>query len=233
MSRRKISRDLLKLPGVVAAVHSPGALLCARKIRRGEVDFVEIRVDNFAADPGLLLKVVPQLELPLILTVRHPKEGGAHELSLARRRELFEQFLPYASLIDVELRSFEALAGTLQEARAMGAQVIASFHDFRATPAAARLQKIIRQARAAGADVCKIAARADSPAALGRLLAPLGSGEPFPLSMMGMGRFGKISRLLFAQAGSILNYGYLDRPNASGQWEARLLKKRIAELTAE
>ena len=51
-----------------------------------------------------------------------------------------------------------------------------------------------------------------------------------PLSVMGMGRFGKISRLLLAQAGSVLNYGYLDRPNASGQWEARLLKSRLAEL---
>jgi 3-dehydroquinate dehydratase len=49
---------------------------------------------------------------------------------------------------------------------------------------------------------------------------------------MGMGRFGKISRLLLAQTGSVLNYGYLDRPNASGQWEAVLLKKRLAELTS-
>ena len=47
---------------------------------------------------------------------------------------------------------------------------------------------------------------------------------------MGMGRLGKISRLLLAQAGSVLNYGYLDQPNASGQWEATLLKKRLAEL---
>ena len=52
--------------------------------------------------------------------------------------------------------------------------------------------------------------------------------QPLPLSVMGMGRFGKISRLLFAQAGSVLNYGYLDRPNASGQWEATSLKKRLA-----
>ena len=48
---------------------------------------------------------------------------------------------------------------------------------------------------------------------------------------MGMGTFGKISRLLLAQAGSVLNYGYLDQPNASGQWEAVLLQKRLAELT--
>jgi 3-dehydroquinate dehydratase-1 len=50
---------------------------------------------------------------------------------------------------------------------------------------------------------------------------------------MGMGRFGKVSRLLLAQAGSVLNYGYLDRPNASGQWEATILKQRLKELATD
>jgi len=45
-----------------------------------------------------------------------------------------------------------------------------------------------------------------------------------------MGIFGKISRLVLAQAGSCLNYGYLGTPNASGQWPVALLKARIAEL---
>ena len=44
------------------------------------------------------------------------------------------------------------------------------------------------------------------------------------------GQFGKISRLVLAQAGSCLNYGYLGTPNASGQWPARLLKARLREL---
>ena len=39
-----------------------------------------------------------------------------------------------------------------------------------------------------------------------------------------------MSRLLFARCGSVLNYGYLHRPNASGQWEAWELKARLGEL---
>jgi 3-dehydroquinate dehydratase-1 len=50
---------------------------------------------------------------------------------------------------------------------------------------------------------------------------------------MGMGALGKVSRLLFARAGSVLNYGYLDQPNASGQWEATLLKERLKELQGD
>ena len=45
---------------------------------------------------------------------------------------------------------------------------------------------------------------------------------------MGMGKFGKASRLALAKAGSVLNYGYLDCPNAPGQWEATELKRLLA-----
>jgi len=51
-----------------------------------------------------------------------------------------------------------------------------------------------------------------------------------PLSVMGMGTYGKVSRLVLAQAGSCLNYGYLGAANASGQWPVAALKARIAEL---
>lgn len=123
------------------------------------------------------------------------------------------------------------LAGILDTARRSGVKIIASAHDFHATPPVATLLRAILRAQGAGADICKLAAHADTPVALARLLGVLGRKQPLPLSVMGMGRFGKISRLLFAQAGSVLNYGYLDAPNANGQWEARLLKKRLAELT--
>ncbi len=230
MRRLKNSRDLREKPHIVAAVHSPGALHRAAQIRPGEVDLLEIRVDNFALDPAPLLKVLPKLRIPLLITVRHPAEGGAHGLTFARRRALYLQFLPYATLLDLELRSWEKLSDVVAAARRAEVPVIASAHHFHAMPTAATVQRTIRRAQAAGADICKIAALAETPLAVAALLVLLGKKQPLPLSVMGMGRFGKVSRLLFAQAGSILNYGYLDRPNASGQWEATVLKKRLAEL---
>ena len=47
---------------------------------------------------------------------------------------------------------------------------------------------------------------------------------------MGMGAFGQVSRLVLACAGSVLNYGYLDKPNAPGQWEARELTGLLRRL---
>lgn len=232
MSRIKNSSDLRKKAHVIGTVHSPGSLRAALKIRPGEVDFLEIRVDHFAADVAPLLRALPRLRVPLIVTVRHPAEGGMNDLGFARRRDLYARFLPHAAFIDVELRSFAKLSSTVAAARCAGVKVIASSHHFHSTPTPARLQRTIRQARAAGADLCKLAALAQTPSALAALLAPLARPQPLPLSVMAMGRFGKISRLLFAQAGSVLNYGYLDHPNANGQWEARLLKRRLAELAA-
>lgn len=230
MRRIKNSRVLRDSPQVVAAVHSPGALRRASEIRPGEVDFLEIRVDNFALDPAPVLKVLPKLRVPLLVTVRHPAEGGANGLTLAQRRDLYTQFMPWASLIDIELRSWEKLPDIIDLARRSQVKIIASTHYFHSMPSAATLERSVKRAQTLGADVSKVAALAETPAALGRLLEIVQKKRSLPVSVMGMGKFGKISRLTLASAGSILNYGYLDRPNASGQWEATVLKKRLLEL---
>ena len=178
----------------------------------------------------VLRRALPKLPAPVILTARHPAEGGEANLGVAQRRALFAELMPFAAWIDIERRSVKELALTLAEARDRGIKVIISSHDFAATPPARSLSYLVRSARKLGADVCKIATLTSTPADLAALLALVTRPQPLPLSVMGMGRFGKISRLLLAACGSRLNYGYLDQPNASGQWPAVLLKKRLQEL---
>jgi 3-dehydroquinate dehydratase-1 len=230
MSEGKNSRLLPIAPQVVGTVHSPGSLAAARRIAAPAVDLLELRVDAFANDPRSLLSAAPRLKLPLIVTVRHPAEGGAHALSLSRRRALYLEFLPYARFIDVELRSAPALADVIADAHRRGVHVILSSHDFRRTPTTAALQRRARQAQRMGADVFKVATFTHTASDLSRLVALFAKKPTAPLSVMGMGAFGKVSRLLFARLGSLLNYGYLHRPNANGQWEARELKQRLREL---
>ena len=45
------------------------------------------------------------LPAPLIITARHPREGGANNLSIKQRRELLSRILSRARYVDVELRS--------------------------------------------------------------------------------------------------------------------------------
>lgn len=231
MTLRESSRNLAGPGAIVGTVHSPDSLRAALKLRAHAVDLLELRVDHFADDPATLLRAAPRLKAPLIVTVRHPAEGGKHGLAFARRRELYAQFLPWAAAIDVELRSVKSLQRTLGDARARGTRVIVSFHDFRATPGAARLTQIVRRAADAGADIVKIAARADTPAALHRLLGIFAAKNARPLSVMAMGAYGKVSRLLFAQAGSVLNYAFLGTANASGQWSVADFRARLAEVS--
>jgi 3-dehydroquinate dehydratase-1 len=167
-----------------------------------------------------------------MITVRHPSEGGkAASITPAQRRALYREFLPVAGLVDIELRQAAAMRPAIREAKEAGIGVVLSFHDFRRMPAPGRLRELARRAVDAGADIFKVAAMTHTPGDLAKLIDFLANEKTtIPLAVMGMGKFGKISRLALAQAGSCLNYGYLGSPNASGQWPAALLKARIAEL---
>jgi 3-dehydroquinate dehydratase-1 len=148
-------------------------------------------------------------------------------LSSAERRDIFAALLPSANTVDIELRSFTALAGTIDSARSRNLRLIASFHDFKKTPAAGKLRDLAARARDEGADIFKLATRTESPADICRLL-DLFQSSPLPLAVMGMGALGFGSRILFARCGSVLNYGWLHRPNVPGQWPALELKRILA-----
>lgn len=217
---------------VVAAVHTEGGLRIAAKLRPGEVDLVELRVDALAAQIGRVRRTASGLRVPILLTVRHPAEGGAGGHSARRRRELFMQFLPIATLVDVELRSVESMHGVIASARDRGIAVVVSDHHFHSMPSLAGMVERQRLAFRAGADVFKLAVMTGDARSLGRLIEFAARPAPGPRALMGMGKFGQVSRLALACAGSVLNYGYLDKPNAPGQWEARELRKLLDRLGA-
>lgn len=150
-------------------------------------------------------------------------------LSAVRRRALFEEYLTLAQAVDVELRSVRSLAPLLTAAKRRRICRVISFHDFRGTPSLLRLREVLRRARAAGADIVKIATHLCAARDLAVLL-QLQASARTPLATMGMGPLGKVSRLVLAAAGSRLNYGYLDKPQVPGQWPALELVRRIEEV---
>jgi 3-dehydroquinate dehydratase-1 len=225
-------------PLVVGTVHSPGALACALKLRAGKVDLLELRVDAFASDTASVLRAIPRLaaKFPLLATVRHPAEGGMAGLDVRARRRLFRQFLPLVQWADFEIRSMDALEEEIALASELKVKLVLSDHYFSRTPSVEFLQRRFEEARAFIRPASfKVAALTRTPEDLGRLFAFFNwaSGrEPGRLSVMGMGEQGRVSRLLFGGCGSLLNYGYLDRPQVPGQWPAEVLKTRLLELGA-
>ena len=167
---------------------------------------------------SLLPKTWP---LPVIATARHPAEGGQGNLTITARRRLLEEALPWAAAIDVELRSAKQLASTIARAHQAGTLVICSFHDFKTVPSLARLEESVLRAEDLGADLFKVAGMLHGMEELLRLVTfQSGTRSSLPIASMGMGRGGKLSRVLLAAYGSALSYGWLYKPQVSGQWSA-------------
>lgn len=217
-------------PLIVAAISTHANLAIALKRPSRAVDLFEIRADCWAADPSLVLKAIPKFKRPLLLTVRHPKEGGQNELSRADRGRLFELFLPAAHAVDVEARSLRELASIVETALQNELPLVVSFHDFKGMPALEKLRELADRAADSGASAFKIAVTPRKPDDIARLVEFLTGKSRLPLAVMGMGKWGKLSRLACASLGSVLNYGYMDQAQVPGQWQADRFRERLNEL---
>jgi 3-dehydroquinate dehydratase-1 len=198
---------------------------------RPECDLLELRLDQLGLPAADVLERVPGLPLPCLVTARHPEEGGEGGLDADARRALVTPFFGRAAFWDVELRSLPDFGGAIRAAQAAGTAVIGSFHDFDFTPGESVLEGAAELAEAAGLDLVKVATFVKEPADLERLIRFAARPRRVRVSVMGMGAFGRVSRLVLAKCGSLLNYGYLGgSANAPGQWPAGRLRELLAEL---
>lgn len=202
-----ITRQSIKRrPQIVGVIASRGDLERAIRMRKPP-DLFELRLDCLADIADQLKKLVPKLHAPLVITARHPREGGASNLGIRQRRDLLTRFLHQAAYLDVELRSATALRSLLKLAKDKKIRRIISFHNFTSTPTERMLASKARDARSHGADIFKVATRTDSPTELGRLVDFMTRNRlNLGIAAMGIGKLGAISRVLLARAGSALIY---------------------------
>ena len=196
----------------------------------GSPDLLEVRADLLLENALELPSEISDLPLPVLLTVRHPSEGGKGPLDPAARAEIYRRHWKNAAAIDIELASVSALPELIDDAIAMQLPCVFSHHDFSGMPTLEALEAMTQAAAEAGASCFKVAAKTDTVAQLSTLLTWVERERTLPVAAMGMGRLGKISRPLLAQLGSQLNYGYLDAPVVPGQWPASELRRVIASL---
>jgi len=214
-------------PLVVGSAGNPGAIKTSPS--SAACDLVELRLDALGGGTEVRQFAEKQQEFhPLILTARHPDEGGSNHLTPTQRAGLLADFLPLGSLLDLELRSLQEMATLWQEAKDRDMIRIASWHDFEKCPSQTEIKETIAAMGSAGANVAKCAFLLGESSDLQRIAEAL-DDPPLPVAIMGMGPFGPSSRLLAAGLGSVLNYGFLgETPTAPGQWPARLLREAIS-----
>ena len=212
---------------IVGIITSQADLDRAVRMRKPP-DLFELRLDCLVRLVDQLESKLPRLCAPLIITARHPQEGGANKLSVRQRRALLARFLNYADYIDVELRSASALRSLLTLAKQKKVRRIISFHNFKSTPPLRVLRAKARAAKTHGADIFKVATCTDTPVQLARLLDFItGRDIDLPVSAMGIGKLGAISRVLLGRAGSTLVYGSV---GAQTDIEGQLSLKQLRAL---
>jgi 3-dehydroquinate dehydratase-1 len=181
-------------------------------------DFFELRLDRLVRVVDRLEDKISKLRAPLVITARHPMEGGANRLSARQRHNLLARFLFRARFIDVELRSAPVFQSLLRLARKQNVRRIISLHCLKSTLTPNQLRDKARAAKTYGADIFKLATRTDTPAQLTRLIDFVATKDlGVAVSAMGIGKLGAASRVLLACCGSALVYVSLGRSDIEGQ----------------
>jgi 3-dehydroquinate dehydratase-1 len=194
-------------------------------------DVIEWRVDHFA-DIADTARVIAQASVirevssrtPLIFTRRSEREGGARTpLAGEQALSLYEAVCEArcADFVDWELSNGAAsMARVRAAARANAIALIASYHDFRATPGRDALVGKFAEAAREGAVVAKVAVMPNDAGDVLTLLDATWQASQaldIPLISMSMGPLGTLSRIAGFVYGSALTFGVGADSSAPGQ----------------
>lgn len=233
----------LAAPGPLdAATATAQVLECLRGLREA-IDGADA-ADGVDADTGA----------PVLLTCRTAAEGGRAHLDDAAYGALLRSVLDgladwaperLPAAIDVEVQR-GCLRQVCEQAHGLGIGVVASFHDFEATPSDEVLEEVLARMACQGADLAKIAVWPTSADDVARLLgvcarATSGAGERgglgVPVAAMSMGALGAVSRVAPA-FGSALTFAVvpdeqgLARASAPGQLPIQDVRRCLELLRA-
>jgi 3-dehydroquinate dehydratase-1 len=210
-----------------------------------DADIIEIRADGLRVESHntreyrahvkrLLRNARIQTDLPLILTVRGEKEGGVFVGSEAERVECIKEGIKLADAIDIELMMEKGWRDELlEEGKKMNKPIIVSYHEFDSTPEEEVMRRIIEEEVDIGADVAKLAVKANSLEDVIRLLQvtyEMSSSLEIPICTVSMGSLGKISRIAAPFFGSAIAYGYITGETAPGQLSVSDLRRTFEVL---
>ncbi len=208
-------------------------------------DMVEWRVDMFGAsgdlDDEAILKTLERLRgklsLPLLATFRTSDEGGARSISEERYASLCGLLCESGliDLLDVEAFFRSGRAGDIiARAHACGVPVVASNHDFHATPPREEIvRRLLFMQNELDADILKIAVMPQSREDVITLLAATQEASAIadrPVITMSMGPLGVISRVCGQSFGSAATFGAARSASAPGQMDVTALDAVLRAL---
>ncbi len=207
-----------------------------------DYDILEWRIDFLQAAPDLAAcreaaaVLAEHTDRPVLATFRTADEGGEKAISSQDYVALLGDLAASGNVaaVDVELFRGDEIARTIiDNAHAADVAVVASFHNFDATPAAEEIVERLVAMDEAGADIPKLACM---PHDAGDLLTLLrGTWEAAqridrPLITMSMGQTGVLSRAAGEIFGSAATFGMVGRASAPGQVPVNELRPVLAAI---
>lgn len=229
--------DLAKpnIVGTIGSIDDMERLKAIIKDYPGKIDIAEVRIDLIKPEDLEYIEECLDLiresrDISIIITVRDKSENGKEDdegLLIDKRKVLFEQFLPYADAIDIEVKLLGSFRDIITKAKKSNTILIASFHDFKGVPPLHQIRNWIMFAKGYQAKVFKLAVTIEA-SEFEVLHSLFDETTGIHLSIMSMGDYSKQSRLDFARAGSVFNYCHVGgEAVAPGQWFAPELKAKL------
>jgi 3-dehydroquinate dehydratase-1 len=167
--------------------------LRADKLKNNDIGSIQIELGRLAALPAAL---------PVILTPRSAAEGGEWPIDdEAGRLTLVKATLSLCSAVDSEINA-KITPEVIEAAHELDKTAIGSFHDLSKTPSLGELDDILGRSKELGADICKIATRADTRAEYDTLQRFTRNNKEESIMVVGIGKFGPASRVELPLIGS-------------------------------
>ncbi len=146
-----------------------------------------------------------------------------------RKELLLEAIRAGAAFVDIEVEATDDYKKEIiTAAKKAGCKVIMSYHNYEKTPTREELLETIRWCTESAPDIVKIACKANSAQDNARLLGLLDRREK--LTVMGMGKTGRITRIAGHVLGNAITYvaREIGKETAPGQ----MIKKQLEETVA-
>lgn len=233
----EIGTGIPKICVPIVGVTREDILSAAETIKSTKADVVEWRVDwyedifDFEKTEDTMRALREVLgETPILFTFRTSKEGGEKAIETETYVKL-NQKAAMSGLIDlVDIEAFtgdDAVKAVVETAHANQVKVVASNHDFHATPDKEEIVSRLRKMQELGADIPKIAVMPQNKKDVLTLLAATEEMATEyadrPIITMSMSGTGVISRLCGEVFGSALTFGAVGKASAPGQMGAEEL----------
>lgn len=208
-----------------------------------DLDLVEWRVDWFEGieDTDEVVALAQKLNdalgahVPLLCTIRTAGEGGEAALSIEDYCALNRALIASGAidLVDIELLlGDEVMTELIAHGHENGVAIIASNHDFNATPSRSEIIARLKHMQDLGADILKIAVMPNSARDVIELLAAteemVSEHATRPIVTMSMSGKGAISRMCGEVFGSAITFGCASKASAPGQIDANDLRALLS-----